>query len=361
MTPRIEKIRKPKKIFKRKGETLEAIDLSESQWPPLLEDGYFAARVVEVHKKYAFVCPEPTLATIDIEDLWLSTVARKFLLSDRKERNFLAVGDRVLCREADLEEYGADIQTCVIEYRSPRISKIYRIDPMTKQREHVIAANATQVVIVASFCVPRVKWGLIDRFLVLAESEELRATILLNKEDLLKDEDPEFRAECAREIALYRQMGYEVRTIQATDEAQIAALAPLFAKQVSLICGHSGVGKSSIINALQPNMVQDVEWEPILLKGRHTTSYSKFIQLGTGGTVIDTPGIRSLSLPPSLLEDLSWNFVELRPHIPKCRFRGCTHESEPECAVLKAVEAGTIDRRRFDSYLNLRGEIKSEQ
>ena len=322
-------------------------------WDTYLENpDFFAARVVEVQKGYAFVAVEPQLEEIHTKDIWLGTLARKFMQAVREERNFVVVGDRVLCQRSDRKVGAEDpLPQCSIEFRAPRSSKISRLDPMRNEREHVLAANITQMVIIASFLQPKIKWGLIDRFLVLAEEQEIKICVLLNKKDLLVNTSQEFQDECERMISLYRSLGYRVYVTQADSGTLDTEIKNLFDHQISLISGHSGVGKSSIVNLMKPEIVQDVESEEVLLKGRHTTTYASFIKLGTGGFVVDSPGIRSFLIKDYDPIQLSWCFVDIRPYIGKCKFRECRHLDEPGCAVRTAVENGEISTWRYKSYL----------
>ena len=361
---KLDHVEKKQKIF-RKREFTETFtqrnfEIPESEWSSYLEKGYFTARVVEVHKKYAFVSPEPTLFAVATRDVWLSTLARKFMTNDRQERNFIAVGDRVLCRsnQFQCEKQYSELPQCTVEFRAPRSSKLARLDPLFPDREHVLAANATQLVIVASFLAPTVKWGLIDRYLVLAEEEELQAVLILNKQDLLDTSThPRFVEICKVRCAHYEKLGYRVLQVQAggprCKKKDREEIYTIFRDQISLLSGHSGVGKSSLVNLMRPELKQEVETEEILQKGRHTTSYASFIKLGIGGYVIDTPGIRSFLIRERTPLELSLGFREFQPYIGQCKFRKCTHIEEPNCAILAAVTAGNISPWRYKSYLGI--------
>lgn len=358
-----EKVQKMRKKVRapKTAEAHDRFDKDESTWDLSPESGNFAARVVEVHKRYAFVSPEPEVGKIKTRDPWLATVARKFLTAARQERNLIVVGDRVLCRPTG--EKDADISTdlpcCVIMNLSPRKSKISRLDPITHDREHVLASNIDQLVVVASYLAPPVKWGLVDRYLVLAEEQHLPVTLIFTKEDLLKGaEDPELEAECAQELAYYRKLGYPVYSMSTLagkiDQGAVLELRGIFKNKISILSGHSGVGKSSIINLFKPEIVQEVEENPdIFYKGRHTTTYASLIKLGGGGYVVDTPGIRSFLLDERDALQLTYGFRELRHYLGQCKFRECRHLDEPECAVRRAVEAGEISPRRYRSYCGL--------
>lgn len=335
-----------------KGKAEEFIK-PEKEWDKFLDkEGYFTARVVEVQKKYSFLAVEPSLGEIHTKDIFLGTLARKYMQAEREERNFVVVGDRVLCLKTRKEASASEeIPQCSIEFRAPRASKISRLDPMRKDREHVLASNMSQLVILASFAYPKLKWGLIDRFLVLSEEEGLDVCIILNKTDLLKQSSEEFQKECSEMIQLYRSLNYKIILTQADSGKLPKEVEDAFKDKISLVTGHSGVGKSSIINLMSPEIVQDVETEEVLYKGRHTTTYASFIKLGTGGFVIDSPGIRSLSIKDYNPLELSSYFVDLKKYISHCKFRECKHIEEPGCAVLAALDKGEISPWRYKSYV----------
>ncbi len=390
---KFSKIRKREKKKSRAGDLGEAFEKDESTWSGTIDSGggFFAARVVEVHKRYAFVSSEPICGEVNTGDIWLATIAKRFLTARREQRNFVCVGDRVLCRPARENELAStsELPQCLIESLAPRRTRLSRRDPATPEREHILCSNVDQLAIVASFRMPLVKWGLIDRYLVLAESEGIRPLIVLNKRDMLESgaddiekaeqaeidrelaDEPEressqsgrsleaFRRKCNERIALYRSLGYSVFSLQANTKGaardpESKALQVALKAKITAFSGHSGVGKSSIVNLFKPELVQAVEPdEDIFYKGRHTTSYASFIKLGSGGFVIDTPGVRSFLIHEDSPIHLTHCFVEMRPFLGKCGFRECRHLDEPDCRVLEAVESGKISRWRYNSYLGL--------
>jgi ribosome biogenesis GTPase len=335
----------------------EEFEVHESTWLDKFPLG-FAARVVEVHKRYAFISPESAAGQIKTNDVWLATIARKFLQAKREQRNFIVVGDRVLCTKTTEDNAGlvTDLPQCVIQQLSLRRNLIKRIDPHRKDMEHVLASNVDQLLIVASYIGPTVKWGLIDRYLVLAELQGIRPIIVLNKKDLMKSEKVEFQKECEENTSIYRAIGYQVFSVQANAEnakknIEIQELRMQLKGRISMISGHSGVGKSSLVNLFDPELVQAVEKnEDIFYKGRHTTSYASFIKLGTGGYVIDTPGIRSFVLQELSHRELAFGFVEFRDFLGKCKYQACRHLDEPDCAIKQCSQQGLISPRRYQSY-----------
>ena len=310
--------------------------------------------MVEVHKGFVFISREDKPFRVDTNDVWLASLARTYLQQERTQRNLLAVGDRVLCRPA-LPKEGSGIPSpeeveeedrlprAMVVHRAPRGSWVARQDPMVEGREHVLAANPTQLVVVASFLHPEVKWGLVDRYLVLAEEQDLKVTLIFNKADLLAAHpNSTMRETYQGRVQWYASLGYRVLQTVGTDPLpkQVDLLEGVFRKEISLLSGHSGVGKSSLINLLDPEIIQDVESGAIFKKGRHTTTYASFIKLGAcPGYVIDTPGIRSFVIAKREPFDLAYGFREFRPLFSQCRYRsGCHHHQETSCAVKDAVE-----------------------
>lgn len=218
----------------------------------------------------------------------------------------------------------------------------------SKGRKHVLVANIDQIIIVASAAEPGLKPHLIDRFLVTAEQSGLEAIICINKVDLA---DP---SELQPIVGVYAQMGYRVLLTSATRGWNIDALRALVKDAQSVVSGQSGVGKSSLLNAIQQGLglrVGAVSQENS--KGKHTTTTSELIPLAGGGTIIDTPGIRQFELWDVVPAEISGLFRDLRPYVNHCRFPDCTHIHEVDCAVRDAVADGRIDPRRYDSYVHL--------
>ncbi len=332
-------------------------ELPENRWSEVQAKSAFAGRVVEVHKRYAFVSSETVKGKIKTSDVWLCTIARKHITRVRAERNFICVGDRVLCRPAESNETAVktDLPQALILHQDVRSSQLTRMDPSVDNRRHVLASNMDALLIVASYLHPSVRWGLIDRYLVLAESESISATIVLNKEDLLVEAKDDLRLEIANRVNYYRSLGYQVISLAASQpkkyKAQVSELKAALKSKVVLLSGHSGVGKSSLVNLFNPEIVQDVEEDDnIFYKGRHTTSYASLIRLPGVGAVIDSPGIRSFCLEEKDALDLSYCFRDIRPYLGQCRYRGCRHLEEPKCAVKAAVADNDLPDWRYRSY-----------
>jgi ribosome biogenesis GTPase len=254
------------------------------------------------------------------------------------KRGGIACGDEVNVRESG---HGG-----VIESVAPRRSLLYRSDAF---REKLIAANVTQAAIVLA-PVPSYSDELLARCLVAAESQGIGALLVLNKADL----EPE--AGAARErLRLYESLGYALITISA--KRDVSPLVARLSGHVNVLVGQSGMGKSTIVNALLPGTgAATAEHSQALDSGRHTTSHSRLYRLDAGTDLIDSPGMQEFGLRHIAAEDIAAGFPELRPHLGRCRFRDCRHLEEPDCAIAAAAAAGAVDPRRLELYRALRRE-----
>jgi len=266
------------------------------------------------------------------------TVRRVVRTLDRAARNAVVPGDHVLVRTMD-------VQTGVIERVEPRHGVLSR---HAGRKEHVIAANVDQAVIVVSAAQPQLKPGVIDRFIVSAERGAIRPVVCINKLDLVN----------ARELqpvaGVYAQLGYDVVLVSALQGAGIARLRALLRARQSVVSGQSGVGKSSLLNAVAPQLERNTSGVSLDSgKGRHTTRVAEMLPLECGGWVIDTPGIRQLELWDVIPEEVEGYFREFRPFIARCKFPDCSHLHEAGCAVRAAVEDGQITRMRYASYVRI--------
>lgn len=263
----------------------------------------------------------------------------------RQERSGerVVVGDRVT---VDTAEDGS----VTIEAVEPRRSELVRRAPGHGRTARAMVANVDRVLAVFAYARPEPRLRLVDRFLVLAESNDLPAVLVANKLDLLEDDDP---------FEPYERIGYEVLRTSVETGAGLERLRELLADGVSVLAGPSGVGKSSLLNALEPGLSLRVgEVSEAVSKGRHTTVSARLIPLSAGGYVADTPGLRELGLWDVEPADLDQEFREFREFLDECRFgHSCSHEHEPGCAVLEAVAAGVIEPARHESYLTLRQEL----
>ncbi|MFO0907207.1 MAG: ribosome small subunit-dependent GTPase A [Isosphaeraceae bacterium] len=255
-------------------------------------------------------------------------------------RNIVTVGDRVWFRPA-----GGGGDEGLIERIEPRHGTIAR---GYRRHKHVLVANVDQILIVSAFNEPGLKLPLIDRYLISAEIGGVRPIIVLNKADLV---DPSLYQWV---VGLYTQLGYETLLTSASDGRGVERLRQIVARGTTAFSGQSGVGKSSLLNAIQPGLnlrVREVsDWTS---KGKHTTTTAELIRLDCGSYVVDTPGLRQFELWGVVPAELTGHFVEFRPYLPLCKFPDCSHTHESECAVKDAVTWGQIPASRYESYLKL--------
>lgn len=254
------------------------------------------------------------------------------------QRHVAAVGDRVVFQPTSENEG-------VIERIEPRRGVLSR---GSKGRRQVIVANVDLLLVVTSAAEPTIKPNLIDRFLVAAEQMQIEPVICINKCDLID------RADLQPLAGVYGRMGYLVLLLSARQGLGIGRLRTIMAGRQSVVAGQSGVGKSSLLNAIEPGLelkVRSVSAETE--KGRHTTTSARLIRLSTGGHVVDTPGIRQFQLWDVIPGEVANYFRDLRPYVGLCRFPDCSHTHEADCRVKDAVGYGRLDVRRYESYCQL--------
>jgi len=262
----------------------------------------------------------------------------------------IAIGDRVRFLDAGQSR---GIITEVL----PRLSKLSRPATVPGQSafEQVIASNVDLVLPVFAVADPTPKWGLLDRYLVSAESSELPVVIVITKIDLAW-KNREFDAE----LDVYRHAGYRVQLVSANTGEGVQELKQILQGRVSVLVGKSGVGKTSLLNAIQPGLGLRVKAvsQGEQGKGRHTTTHLEMFSLEFGGSLVDTPGIREFGLWEIAGEELAYLFPEMADYVGQCKFGlSCRHDREPGCAIRRAVMAGNVSPHRYKSYMNLRGEL----
>ncbi|MFD2937942.1 ribosome small subunit-dependent GTPase A [Spirosoma flavum] len=270
----------------------------------------------------------------------------KFKLKGLKVTNPIAVGDRVLFEVEDKVE-----NTAIISDILPRDNYIIRQSVHKTAHGHMLAANLDQAVLLVTLAMPRTSLGFIDRFLVSAESFRISTTIVFNKSDILNDEGLEFQQEI---IDLYERIGYNCLSTSATEGVGVEAFRQLLDHKITLLAGHSGVGKSSLVNAIEPTLnLRTKEVSTFANKGVHTTTFAEMFELAPETYIIDTPGIKELGLMNTAKEEVSHYFPEMRDRLNQCRFHNCLHFNEPGCAIKLAVAENEIAESRYMSYLSM--------
>jgi ribosome biogenesis GTPase / thiamine phosphate phosphatase len=281
-----------------------------------------------------------------------SRIVGKFRLDGLKLTNPVAVGDQVLVGTG---EEGKGIITKIL----PRRNYVVRQSPRKKQYLHLLASNVDQAVIIATIAEPNLKQGFIDRFLLMTEPYNIPTTIVLNKADLYKNAALELYAFLQ---SIYEPIGYAMHLVSALDGQGLAELKILLKGKVTLIGGQSGVGKSTLINAIQPQLdLKTAGLSGHSGKGQHTTTFAEMFPLDSGGYIIDTPGMKTLAFNNLEPLDVAHNFREFFTFSSQCKFGGhCLHRSEPHCAVKNAIVAGDISELRYQNYLAILEDIENQ-
>jgi ribosome biogenesis GTPase len=276
----------------------------------------------------------------------------KFKIDDITSTNPLAVGDIV-----EIENEAEDENTVITEIYERR-NYINRVSPHNKNQHHIVAANLDQSLLFATLKDPKTSLGFIDRFLVISEAYGVPAIIVFNKADLYKEKEQE-RFQDVKEM--YEKIGYKIMLMSVEKNKGVKEVEALLKDKTTLLSGHSGVGKSSFINHIFPELgikTQDVSgWSG---KGLHTTTFAEMFDLPFGGRIIDTPGIREMGLVDIPKQELSHYYPEMKALLQGCRFNNCMHIDETDCAVKDAVRNGGIDEERYISYLKILDTINTK-
>lgn len=319
------------------GEVLDAGKAQEQGFevqPEVEGDGILSGRVIRVHGVDSAVRTE--------DGRLYHCVTRRILKTlSTDQRQPVVTGDCVLFRPTE----NAGVLEGMIERIEPRRGTLSR---ESRHRKHVIVTNVDQVLIIASADQPAFKPNLIDRMLLSAEQSGIRPVICINKVDLV---DP---ADLQPVLGVYAQMGYGVLLLSAETGWGLDRLRRCLAGRESVVAGQSGVGKSSLLNAVDPELDLRVSEIGTAQKGRHTTTTAELLELSFGGYVVDTPGLRQFMLWDIIPEEVLGLFRDLRPYENHCHFPDCTHSHEDDCAVKNAVAEGRLDLRRYESYLAMR-------
>jgi ribosome biogenesis GTPase / thiamine phosphate phosphatase len=267
--------------------------------------------------------------------------------------NPIAVGDIVT---VEMENEGES--TLTITAIDQRKNYIARRSPHNKHQHHIVASNLDQSLLFATLKDPKTSQGFIDRFLITSEAYHVPAIIVFNKADLYRKKETEKFEELK---GMYEKIGYQILSVSVEKNMGMENVLNILKDKVTLLSGHSGVGKSSFINSLFPELqlkTQDVSgWSG---KGMHTTTFAEMFDLPAGGKVIDTPGIRELGLVDITRQELSHYYPEMRMLINDCQFNNCLHMNEPGCAVKEAVSQNEIHMERYLSYCNILDSIEEK-
>lgn len=276
----------------------------------------------------------------------------KFRIKELKSTNPVAVGDEVMFVQAEeVEELGLIVELL------PRRNYILRKAIGHNHKVHILAANVDQAILVFSVDFPQTSTGFANRFLLVAEAYHIPAIVVINKVDLVENEEQKARLKEVRGI--YKGVGYPVLEVNAMDPTYKEEAVKLFSGKTSFIGGHSGAGKSTLVNLADPHLnIKTGLVSDYNKKGKHTTTYAEMHPLGPGGYVIDSPGIKELGLTGFDRYELRHYFPEFRERMSGCKFSDCMHLNEPGCAVKTALDKGEIHASRYDTYLRMLEEVE---
>lgn len=281
-------------------------------------------------------------------------VRGKFRIKNLNTTNPVAVGDWVRFLLPEQGELG------VIREILPRKNYILRKAISHGRRVHILAANVDQAILVFTIDQPETSTGFANRFLVTTEAYHIPTCIVINKIDVLTEPEQQERLKVVE--TLYQKIGYPILKVNSLDAAYRPQIESLLGGKVTFIGGHSGAGKSTMINLIDPDLdIKTSEISQASNKGRHTTTYAEMHKLQGGGYIIDSPGIKELGLTDVERGELSHYFPEMRERLDGCRFHNCTHTNEPHCAIKQALDIGDIHPSRYDSYLRMLEEIEAEK
>jgi len=269
----------------------------------------------------------------------------KFKIKGISSTNPVSVGDYV-----QYEMIVGDIIGVITDIEK-RKNYIVRKSANLSKRQHIIACNIDQAICIATLAFPRTSTGFIDRFLVTAEQYHIPAFIVFNKIDLYP---PDLIESLDELIEIYNRIGYKCLITSAITNQGINEFNDLLKGKINLLVGHSGVGKSAVINKIEPSLnLKTGEISSYHLKGQHTTTFAEMHPLSNGGFIIDTPGIKEFGMIHIKPEEIGGYFPEMRALLPQCKFHNCTHIHEPGCAVLTALKENRINASRYENYVNM--------
>lgn len=287
------------------------------------------------------------------ENTFHAYIPHKVIGVDPKTSKPLCVGDRVLFIEDEAEE-------TIVKELLPRTTKLSRRAIGAVKKEQIVASNIDQLLIVTAVYHPPFHPGIVDRFIIAAIKGDLEPVICINKQDLLEKDKNKERIK--KVIATYKELGYKVVCTSIKTGEGLEELKSVLQNKTTALAGHSGVGKSSLLLTIDPNLNLKLVTKKVSRKsrrGQHATTSVTLNPLCVGGYVVDTPGIRELNLWETSVAEVTSYYPEIAELAPQCRYRGCTHTHEPFCAVKEAVQNGEIEPFRYDSYYNVIDSIEN--
>jgi ribosome biogenesis GTPase len=288
---------------------------------------------------------------VDKGEFYDVRIKGKFRNKGIKTTNPIAVGDEVVF---ELRENGDGIINEIL----PRNNYIIRKSVNLSKQAHIIASNIDQALLLVTIASPSTSTGFIDRFLVTAEAYHIPVTIVFNKIDAYSQSE---LATLKEWRGVYEKIGYNCLEISAINKDGVAEVKALMKDQTTLLSGHSGVGKSTLVNAIDASLnLKTASVSNSHNKGKHTTTFAEMFELEMGGFLIDTPGIKGFGLVEFDRADLSHYFIEFREFLHDCKFNNCQHVNEPKCAVINAVKKGEIAAFRYQNYLMMWNEDENE-
>lgn len=285
--------------------------------------------------------------------LYKARLKGAFKIDGLTSTNPIAVGDVVRIQIEDGTENFATITE--IEQRHNYIT---RISPHNKRQRHIVASNLDQCLLIATLRNPKTSMGFMDRFLTVCEMYHIPPIVVFNKSDIYRDKEMALFESLK---TIYENIGYKVMLCSFHNNKEMEAIDQVLHNKKTLFFGHSGVGKTTLINVLLDMELKTSEVSDWSGKGLHTTTFAEMYDLPNGGAIIDTPGIRELALSDITKKELSHYFPEMRAILNDCKFNDCIHFNDKDCAVKRAVEEGSISEERFISYLNILDTIEDEK
>jgi ribosome biogenesis GTPase len=270
-------------------------------------------------------------------------------LDETNDTNPVAVGDHVSLTH--------DTEDWMIESVGGRSNYIVRASPKHKHARQILAANMDQCLLIVTMANPRTSTGFIDRFLLTAEAYHIPTHIVFNKQDIM---DPKSQRKQEMVAGMYSAIGYPVHFTSTVSGVGVAEVRELLKDKTTLVAGHSGVGKSTLLNSMDETLnLRTSDISRVTGKGMHTTTFAEMHFATFGARIIDTPGVREFGLMHFLPEEISHYYVEMRPYIPQCKFNNCMHDNEPGCAVKQAYMDGHIAEERYINYLTIMADYRA--